>query len=154
VKLKFDGEDGYLRSLLDVLKVPVESQMAVFSKTSVQAPRIGPSNPRKLYFNDSVVVGYVGDGFIEMAAQDPEQGMNFYMLQQEPIENPFLSQERRCLACHLTRNSMDIPGMIVRSVYPAADGAPINPLGFHLLDHTTPIEVGLVGGTSPVTPAL
>jgi hypothetical protein len=80
VKLKFEGEDGYLHSLLDALKVPVESQMAVFSKTSVQAPRIGPSNPRKLYFNDSVVVGYVGDGFIETlsvsGAQMPELPLN------------------------------------------------------------------------------
>ena len=31
-RLKFDGEQGYLRSVLETLKIPVESQMAVFSK--------------------------------------------------------------------------------------------------------------------------
>jgi hypothetical protein len=138
--LKFEGEEGYLHSLLNALNVPVESQMSIFSKTSVQASLINPSNPRKLYFNDTVVVGYVGSGFIEMAAQDPEQGMNFYMLQQQPADKPFLIKRDQCLQCHLTRNTLDIPGMVVRSVYPASNGAPINPLGFHLLDHRTPFE--------------
>jgi hypothetical protein len=138
--LKFEGEEGYLRSLLDALKVPVESQMSVFSKTSVQGLIIGPSNPRKLYFNDAVVVGYVGGGFIEMAAQDPEQGMSFYVLPQQPADKPFIDKRDQCLSCHLTRNSMDIPGMIVRSVYPASNGEPINPLGSHLRDHRTPFE--------------
>ena len=141
VQLKFEDKEGYLHSLLDVLKVPVESQMAVFSKTSVQAPRIGPDNPRKLYFNDNVVIGSVGGGFIEMAAQDPEQGINFYTLEQFPDGKPRIAQGHgQCLVCHLTRNSMDIPGMIVRSVYTTDAGVPINPLGFHLLDHRTPIE--------------
>ncbi len=140
INLKFEGEEGYLHSLLNALNIPVESQMSIFSKTSVQAPIIEPSNPRKLYFNDSVVVGYVGRGFIEMAAQDPEQGMNFYMLPQQPADKPFLMKRDQCLQCHLTRNSLDIPGMIVRSVYPASNGLPINPLGFHLLDHRTPFE--------------
>jgi hypothetical protein len=140
ISLKFEGDEGYLHSLLNALNIPAESQMSIFSKTSVQAPLIGPSNPRKLYFNDTVVVGYVGSGFIELAAQDPEQGMNFYMLQQEPADKPFLIKRDQCLQCHLTRNSQDIPGMVVRSVYPASNGAPINPLGFHLLDHRTPFE--------------
>src|SRR5687767_10177066 len=32
--LAFEGPSGYLRSLLDALDIPVESQIAVFSKTS------------------------------------------------------------------------------------------------------------------------
>lgn len=140
VQLKFEGPEGYLHSLLDALKIPIESQMAVFSRTSVQAPLIGPSNPRKLYFNDTAVVGYVGGGFIEMAAQDPEQGMSFYMMQQLEAEKPFVIKRDQCLSCHLSRNSVDIPGMLLRSVYPAWDGSPINPLGFHVLDHRTPLE--------------
>ncbi|HYR43483.1 MAG TPA: hypothetical protein VER98_10700 [Terriglobia bacterium] len=140
VQLKFEGEDGYLRSLLDALKIPLESQMEVFSKTSVQAAMIGPSNPRRLYFNDSVAVGFVGGGFIELAAQDPEQGMSFYMLPQQPADQPFIIKRDECLQCHLSRNSLDIPGMLVRSVYPAPSGFPMNQLGSHLLDHRTPLE--------------
>jgi len=140
VHLKFDGEQGYLRSLLDALDIPVESQMVVFSKTSVQGDAIGPQNPRVLYFNDSVVVGSVRGGFIEVAAQDPELGASFYTLLQQPVDNPLLLKRDGCLGCHLTRNSLDIPGMIVRSVYAAPNGAPINPLGSHLLDHRTPLQ--------------
>ena len=140
VQLKFDGEDGYLRSLLDALKIPAESQMAVFSKTSVQGAKIGPSNPRRLYFNDSVAVGFVRGGFIELASQDPQQGLNFYVLLQQPADKPFLIQRDECLQCHLSRNSLDVPGMLVRSVYPESGGIPVSRLGSHLLDHRTPFE--------------
>src|SRR5207247_5833809 len=54
------------------LRVPIESQMVVFSKTSVQAQRINPQNPRTLFFNDSVVIGWVRGGFIEVAARSEE----------------------------------------------------------------------------------
>jgi hypothetical protein len=93
-----------------------------------------------LYFNDSVVVGSVHGGFIEMAAQDPELGTSFYTLLQQPMSKPFLIRQDSCLSCHLSRNSLDIPGMLVRTVYPAADGNPLNQLGSHLLDHRTPFE--------------
>ena len=141
VQLKFEGEDGYLRSLLDALRVPVESQMAVFSKNSLQSQIITPENPRLLYFNDSVAVGSVRGGFIELAAQDPEQGVNFYMLPQQPGSKPFIiPRQNDCLRCHHSRNSLDVPGMLLRSVYPSADGVPINPLGSHLLDHRTKFQ--------------
>jgi len=140
VQLKFDGEQGYLGSLLEVLHILPESQMAVFSKTSLQRDRIGPESPRVLYFNDSVVVGSVRGGFIEIASQDQEQGASFYQLLQQQVDKPEFRQPAACLGCHLTRNSLDIPGMIVRSVYPDRSGDPINPLGSHLLDHRTPLE--------------
>src|SRR4051812_27679299 len=53
---------GYLRAVLDALDVPVESQVLVFSKTSFQGARIGPNNPRAIYFNDQVAVGWVRGG--------------------------------------------------------------------------------------------
>lgn len=77
-RLKFDGQQGYLRSVLEALRIPVESQIAVFSKTSVQAKLINPQNPRTLFFNDSVVVGWVRGGFIEVAAESTQQGIIFY----------------------------------------------------------------------------
>src|SRR5262245_44656370 len=48
-QLKFDGPQGYLRSVLDALKVPIESQVAVFSKTSQQFNLISPRNPRTIF---------------------------------------------------------------------------------------------------------
>lgn len=140
VRLKFEGEDGYLDSLLNTLHIPKESQLAVFSKNSLQSAIISPENPRRLFFNDSVAVGWVRGGFIELASQDPELGTNFYVLFQDPAEKPFFMTRGDCLRCHLSRNSMDIPGMLMRSVYPSADGTPINPLGSYLLDHRTKFE--------------
>src|SRR5437867_9059258 len=73
-RLEFDDESGYLRSLLEALKIPIESQVAVFSKTSLQSGRINPQNPRTIFFNDSVAVARPRGGFIEVASTDPEQG--------------------------------------------------------------------------------
>ena len=73
VQLTFDSQSGYLRSLLDALKVPIESQVAVFSKTSFQSGLINPQNPRTIFFNDSVAVARPRGGFIELASTDPQQ---------------------------------------------------------------------------------
>jgi hypothetical protein len=59
VQLHFDESSGYLRSILDALKISVESQIVVFSKTSVQAPLISAANPQALYFTDDVTVGFI-----------------------------------------------------------------------------------------------
>lgn len=64
VQLRRDGASGYLRSVLDALQVPVESQIVVFAKDSVQAARITATNPRSLFFNDRVAVGWVRGGVI------------------------------------------------------------------------------------------
>src|SRR6202171_5874871 len=76
VQLQFEPVSGYLRSVLMALNIPVESQLLVFSKTSIQRPLISPRNPRTIYFNDSVTVGWVrGSQSMEVAAQDPQQGV-------------------------------------------------------------------------------
>src|SRR5690606_2016747 len=78
-KLTRDDDTGFLRSLLKELDVPESSQMLVFSKTSAQLRRISPTNPRALYFNDDVYVGYVrGSEMLEISAVDPKQGAMFY----------------------------------------------------------------------------
>src|SRR5471032_1829186 len=59
VQLAFDPAQGYLRSVLDALRMPAASQVLVFTKSSVQAPRISPRNPRALYFDDTVTLGFI-----------------------------------------------------------------------------------------------
>jgi hypothetical protein len=81
--LQRDERTGYLRSLLKALDLSPDSQLLVFSKTGVQSAYTSPRNPRALYFDESVVVGYVpGAPVIEMAAHDPQQGVVFYALDQ------------------------------------------------------------------------
>src|SRR5262249_23103160 len=90
VKLDFDEEgQGYLKAVLKALKVPEASQTLVFSKTSFQAPRIGPKTPRALYFGDDVYVGYVrGGDVLEFSTVDPNLGATFYLLDQNKTEKP------------------------------------------------------------------
>jgi hypothetical protein len=116
VQLPFDRTCGYLPALLKALDIPIESQIAVFSKTSIQSLRIEPANPRVLYFNDSVTVGWVRGGFIELAAQDPRQGLQFYVLQQRPDER--IVHRNDCVNCHKSGATL------MRSVIPAPDGVP------------------------------
>jgi len=118
VQLKDEGPSGYLRSVLDALGVPVESQMAVFVKDSVQASRISQRNPRTLFFNDSVVVGWVRGGFIELAAQDPQQGVVFYSLDRPLplIGQPRFVRRNDCLTCHYSYDTVGVAGMLLRSV--------------------------------------
>jgi hypothetical protein len=141
-RLAYDEKLGYLRSVLAALRVPVSSQTLVFSKTSLQQQRITPKNPRALYFNDDVYVGYVHAGdVIELSVADPALGTVFYTLDQKTAERPrFVRQTEECLICHGGSQTRGVPGHIVRSVYPDATGQPIFSAGSHRVDHTTPFE--------------
>jgi hypothetical protein len=114
VTLEAQGPTGYLRSLLAALKIPVSSQVALFVPDSVQWKRITPANPRTLFFNDSVVVGWVGGGFIEIASQDPQQGTIFYTLQSGQVGRTPIQRDDGCLGCHHTHAAVGVPGMLVR----------------------------------------
>jgi hypothetical protein len=129
VTLRFDENRGYLPAILDELKIPVESQMAVFSKTSVQSIRIDPAHPRVLYFNDSVAVGWVPRGSIELAALDPKQGIHFYSVDQRGWttaggRTDIFQPRTDCLHCHISGATGGVPGLILRSVHTTSDGTP------------------------------
>src|SRR5262245_44368685 len=77
--LAFQENVGYLTSVLQELNIPPESQLVVFSPTSSQARLINEENPRAIYFNDDVSVGWVRGGeALEIAAHDPDEGVVFY----------------------------------------------------------------------------
>jgi hypothetical protein len=139
-QLTFDGPSGYLRSVLAELNVPIESQIAVFSKTSLQAPLIEPRNPRTIFFNDSVAVGWMRGGFIELASLDPRQGVQFYRLEQRASSLPGFQKGTDCLRCHVGDTTLGVAGMVVRSTFTAADGSPLLVYGGSVMDHRTPLE--------------
>lgn len=139
-RLVFEGSHGYLRSVLKELNVPIESQMLVFSKTSGQASLISPQNPRALFFSDSVAVGWVPGGFIEVAEDDPKQGVAFYSLEQAPRDRPAFARRYSCLGCHMSYLKRGGAEMIIRSVFTARDGRPIPQLGQHFSDHRSPYQ--------------
>jgi len=128
--LSFDEDTGYLRSVLAALDLRVESQMLVMSKTGIQGLHTGPSNPRAMYFNDAVTVGYIrGAPLLEFAVQDPEQGIAFYTLDQKAQPQPTIERRHGCLTCHQGFSTLHVPGLVVRSVFVAPDGLPIGVFG-------------------------
>lgn len=119
-KLVFDEKTGYLKSVLDLLEVPVESQVLVYTQTSLQAQHIKMDNPRAIYFNDVVSVGYIrGAGLIEVAAQDPKLGTVFYVVHETPsAQANFGRESSQCLRCHLSWDTLGVPGLTVLTTYP------------------------------------
>jgi hypothetical protein len=139
--LAFDDASGYLRSILDGLDVPFQSQLLVFSKTSVQASRITPRNPRAIFFNDRVVVGYIPDApLLEFAAQDPQQGIVFYTLDQSRADKPLIERRDFCLSCHNASSTLEVPGMLVRSIVTTPTGTTVPRFGNYTSDHRSPFQ--------------
>jgi hypothetical protein len=142
-ELAFDYEDhfGHLRAVLKALDVPVSSQVLVFSKTSFQAPHIWPRLPRALYFNDEVTVGWVrGGDVVEIAVQDPRQGILFYTVDQEESPRPKIERRGECLQCHYSWSTLGVPGLLVRSVETDRNGSLLSPTGGYVTDHRSPFR--------------
>ena len=115
--------------------------MLVMSKTGVQGLYTGPSNPRAIFFNDAVTVGYIrGAPLLELAVQDPEQGVIFYTLDQKPQARPIFERRPACLSCHQVYSTLHVPGLLARSVFMAPDGLPLSQFGSYDADDRTPFR--------------
>jgi hypothetical protein len=86
------------------------------------------TNPRALFFNDNVAVGWVRGGFVEVASQDPQNGVIFYAIEPGGLGPPHLTRRDDCLSCHYSYSTAGVPGMLVRSYEQFA------------VDHTIPID--------------
>jgi hypothetical protein len=121
------------------LKIPIESQALVFSATSAQAKEITPRNPRAIYFNDTVAVGWVrGAEVLELAGHDRHQGVVFYSLEQKPADKPRVRRDNGCLLCHLTWDTLGVPGLQVLSTFQMSDDPNVYATGV-VTDHRTPL---------------
>jgi hypothetical protein len=141
VSFEKQGPSGYLTSVLSALNVPIDSQVLVFSKTSFQAPRINPTNPRAIFFNDTVSVGWVRGGpVLEFVAQDPRQGSIFYTLSQSESAVPQFERNDTCVMCHASDATQNIPGLFVGSVFPSVDGTTMYGPAY-TTDHRSPFEL-------------
>ncbi len=142
VKLDCSNAWTVLKGLLKQFSIPIESQVLVFSKTSKQNDRISPQTPRVIYFGDDTYVGYSVGGSIEVSSIDPLLGPIFYLLDPEVADSRPLRFERdqSCLSCHGGPFTPEIPGLLVRSVFPSAEGHPIMSQGSTVVDTTTPFS--------------
>jgi hypothetical protein len=136
-----DGK-GFLKALLEKLGVPEESQVLVFSKTSLQNSLINQRNPRSLYFSMDAYVGWVPGGKVEVIIEDEKLGPVFYT-----ISPPFGDRPAKvaratdsCLQCHATSRTSGVPGMFIRSVVPDQHSHPILSAGTSLVTDSTALK--------------
>ena len=124
LKVDTSSDRAFVASLLGALKVPVSSQLLVYSATSMQSGIINPRNPRALYFNDEIYVGFVPGGLVEIMGVDPELGGVFYIFDKpQPGQLPRTDRSTRCFNCHAGSATMRIPGLLAESVAPIISGA-------------------------------
>ena len=141
LKLRHDDQYGYLPALLDALRVSKNSQLLVFSKTSLQRERISPKTPRALYFNDDVYLGFIpGAPFIEVAGMDSKLGGVFYSIEQGKTGRPKFVRTDQCLECHTSTKTLGVPGPLVRSFITDEDGVVDMVSGTSLVNHRTPLN--------------
>ena len=133
------GGLGYLPALLKALDINVDSQVLVFSKTSIQANHISPKTPRAIYFNDSVSVGFVrGGDVLEITSLDPKQGIQLYGMDARQEDKPDLALRDDCLQCHQGPATLGVPGLMISSVHPRT-GSPGEEHGSSFItDQSTP----------------
>ena len=109
--------------LLRELKLDKDTQVLVFSKTSLQKRAVSYRNPRAIYFNESVYLGWMPNGRVEVASFDPEIGPLFYFQRQlDDTRSRLFVRTRSCLGCHAGNATNFIPGSLGRSVYPDRTG--------------------------------
>ena len=131
---------SYLASILRALGINTDSQVLVFSKTSIQQPKISPRTPRAIYFNDEVSVGFVQGGeVLEITSLDPKQGVILYTLDTDKSDKPEFSRRDDCLKCHQGPVTLGVPGLLVSSVRPRTEGRESHGSAY-MTDHRSPLE--------------
>jgi hypothetical protein len=144
ITLAADGDPKtFLRAYLDALKVPVSSQVLVFSKSSLQRNFVNGHNPRAMYFNEDSYVGWMPGGLIEATGIDPVLGGIFYIFKVPDKKEtvPVFERRRSCIGCHAGSGANFLPGLRVRSLFTAENGNTFGEADADFGGHHTPFGV-------------
>ncbi|QDU98830.1 hypothetical protein [Lignipirellula cremea] len=137
---ELDNGSERLPALLRQLGVSPGSQLLVFSKTSAQRSLIGPQNPRAIYFSDDAYVSATHGGYLELIVPDEKLGLAFYRLDQEDSGRPeFSHQVSRCMTCHASTRTRNIPGLQARSLFVDPTGQPVFSAGSFRTSQASPL---------------
>jgi hypothetical protein len=141
VVLPLGDEKATLAMLLKELEVSPESQVVVFSKTSLQRDRISRQHPRAIFFNEQTYVGTVPGGLFELTTMEKELGPIFYALDPNRPDRkvPRFDRNENCMSCHGGGTTDYLPGFVVRSVFPDEVGEPLYQAGTSLIDQNSPL---------------
>lgn len=136
------SDHALLRSLLQALKIPVSSQLLLFSASSLQSEIINMRNPRALFFNEDTYVGFVPGGVLEVASADPEVGPVFYVFDRMQPGGPFPRVQRgtKCFNCHGGTATKRLPGLIAESLLVSQAGSSLETYRRDEQGHQIPLE--------------
>ncbi len=135
------SEKAYLIGLLEALEIPASSQMLVFSTTSLQLRFISPRNPRAIYFNEDLYLGYVPGGRIEIVSLDPVAGAVFYIFDIPRDQRPaVVERSDRCMNCHAASETGHVPGLVIKSVVPGPRGGSLESFRREETGHAIPFD--------------
>lgn len=100
--LDYGKERGYFDALLDALDIDPDSQMLVFSPTSLQKELISRKTPRGLFYNDNTYLGLVQNSHIvEALTIDDKLGTVFYTFDNTKGTTKYFQRANQtCLVCH------------------------------------------------------
>ncbi|MFK5923302.1 MAG: hypothetical protein QM496_14080 [Verrucomicrobiota bacterium] len=141
IKLDTQNQLAFVTSLLKALDIPASSQMLVFSTTSLQLSKISPRNPRALYFNEDLYLGYIPGGKIEIISIDPQLGGIFYIFEIPRGQGtPQPQRAKRCMNCHADTDTRHVPGLVIKSVIPGPNGGSLNSFRREQSGHQIPLE--------------
>ena len=142
LQLPLQNQKELVGVLLKELDISADTQVVVFSKTSVQRNHITPSNPRAIYFNDQTYMGFVPGAMVEFTHMDPVLGGIFYQLDPDRPDRkiPKLDRSEGCMTCHASGMTDRLPGLMIRSIFPDEKGEPIYQAGTSLIDQNSPLE--------------
>ena len=141
IPLDRSNEKAFLSSLLKAMDIPASSQTLVFSTTSLQLSLITPGNPRAIYFNEDLYVGYIPGGKIEIVSLDPEVGGIFYIFPIPRGPAPLaIERSTRCMNCHADEDTQFVPGLLIKSVMPGPAGGSLTAYRIGQTGHQIPFE--------------
>ena len=139
IPLDHSSEKAFVVSLLKALDIPATSQMLVFSTTSLQLRFITPRNPRAIFFNDGLYLGYIPGAKIEILSMDPELGAIFYMFDIPHDSRPIaVERSERCVNCHTKEDTGFVPGIVIKSVIPGPTGGSLKTFRREVTGHGIP----------------
>jgi len=141
LSLDRSSELAYLKSLLEALDISPASQMLVYSTTSLQLRLISPRNPRAVYFNENIHLGYIPGGRIEVMSMDPELGGIFYIFDiPQGDAAPELERANKCMNCHAKKQNGYVPTPVIKSVLPGITGGSLDSFRREISGHGVPFE--------------
>ncbi len=157
-KVPGGDEIAVMREFLRIFKVPVTSQMLVYSATSRQGI-ISPHRPRALYFAEELYIGYVPGGRIEVASIDPAVGPVFHIFDFPGGERASLRADRssKCMECHGGFDNHELPKLVIDSVIVNRQGGSLETWRTEKSGHGVPLSERfggwhLTGTLPPLTP--